>query len=72
MFVTFTFGAGLPILFPIALCSLTLLYVCERLQIFYWYREPPMYSSETNIQCLKAMKFAPIIYCINAAWLFSN
>ena len=31
-----------------------------------------MYGSETNIQCLKVMKFAPVIYCINAAWLFSN
>ncbi len=31
VFMTFTFGAGLPILFPIAVCSLTVLYVLERL-----------------------------------------
>jgi hypothetical protein len=31
VFMTFMFGAGLPILFPIAVCSLSVLYVMERL-----------------------------------------
>jgi hypothetical protein len=31
VFITFMFGAGLPILFPLALCALTVLYVMERL-----------------------------------------
>jgi len=37
IFVTFTFGAGLPILFPIAFGSLSVLYITERLMIFYSY-----------------------------------
>ena len=30
-FITFTFGAGIPILFPIALCNFIVLYLMERL-----------------------------------------
>jgi hypothetical protein len=31
VFMTFMFGAGLPILFPMAVCSLIVLYIMERL-----------------------------------------
>ena len=31
VFITFMFGAGMPILFPIALCSFTVFYIMERL-----------------------------------------
>ena len=31
IFITFMFGAGIPILFPIALASLVVLYIMERL-----------------------------------------
>ena len=31
VFMTFMFGAGLPILFPLAVCSLVVLYIMERL-----------------------------------------
>lgn len=31
VFMTFMFGAGLPILFPLAVCSLLVLYIMERL-----------------------------------------
>jgi hypothetical protein len=37
VFMTFMFGAGLPILFPLALCSLVVLYIMERLQAAYSY-----------------------------------
>ena len=48
IYVTFLFGAGLPVLFPIAYLSLLNLYVTERLLMAYSYRKPPMYGSETN------------------------
>ena len=70
--MTFTYGAAIPILFPIAFLSLSFLYITERFLIFYSYREPPMYSTKSNLMALKVMMYAPIIYCINAAWLFSN
>ena len=45
IFVTFLFGAGLPILFPIAFLSLLLLYIVERLMMAYSYRAPPMFGT---------------------------
>jgi hypothetical protein len=37
VFITFMFGAGMPILFPIAFVALSVLYVMERLLIAYSY-----------------------------------
>lgn len=48
VFVTFTFGAGMPVLFPIALFSLLSLYVTERLAMAYAYRQPPNYDMEAH------------------------
>ena len=72
VFVTFTVGAGIPVLFPIGFISLFLFYVTERLMIAYSYRKPPMYGSETNQAALKLMSIAPILYCCSGAWFYSN
>ena len=72
VFVTFLFGAGLPILFPIGWLSIFNLYVVERLMMAYSYQQPIMFGTETNQACLKVMLIAPILYCVMAAWLYSN
>ena len=43
-FVTFMYGFGMPILFPIAAVSLLVLYFVEKTLLFYAYRLPPMYD----------------------------
>lgn len=48
VYVTFLFGPGLPILFPIAYLSLLGLYIVERLMMAYSYRKPPMTGTATN------------------------
>lgn len=47
-YVTFLFGAGVPILFPIAYLSLLGFYIVERLMMAYSYRRPPMFGTEIN------------------------
>ena len=44
VFVTFLFGAIMPILFPIAWCQLFVLYAVERLMMFYSYQRFPIYE----------------------------
>ena len=44
VFITFMFGAGIPILFFQALAALIVLYVCERLTLAYSCIPPPMYD----------------------------
>lgn len=43
-FITLIFGFGMPILFPIAALSLLIHYCMEKILVFYYYREPPMYD----------------------------
>jgi len=38
VFTTFMFGFGIPLLFPIAILQLLVLYIVEKLMLFYSYR----------------------------------
>ena len=42
--VTFLFAPGMPILFPIALIGMVVLYTTDRLAVAYWCRRPPIYD----------------------------
>ena len=72
VYMTFLFGAGLPILFPIALVSLILLYCVSKILLAYSYQKPPAYDHKLNETIVKMLRFAPIIYLIQAMWIYSN
>ncbi len=71
-FITFMFGAGIPILFPIALASFITLYIVERLLVAYSYQRPPMFDDSLNKQTLKLLLYAPLLYCSVGYWMLSN
>ena len=52
VFMTMMFGAGMPILFPIAFMSLVLFYFSEIYMIFYVYQTPPTFDENLNISVL--------------------
>ena len=52
IFMTMMFGAGMPILFPIAFMSLVLFYFSETYMIFYFYQTPPTFDENLNISVL--------------------
>ena len=72
VYIAFFFGAGLPILFPIACLSLFSLYITERLCMAYVYQRPPNYTTALNSTVLKILAFAPVSYVVVAAWVYSN
>lgn len=43
-FVTLMFGFGMPILFPLAIFALFILYMTEKTMLYYSYKNPPMYD----------------------------
>jgi hypothetical protein len=47
-FITFAFGAGIPILFPIALASFIIIYFLERILLAKYYRQPPLFDETLN------------------------
>lgn len=43
-FVTLMYGFGMPVLYPVAVVSLVILYISEKLLLYYSYRQPPAYD----------------------------
>lgn len=72
VWITFLFGSGLPILFPIALFGMVVLYVTNRFTLAYLCRAPPVYDEKMNMTTIKLLKVAPILYVCVGAWVFSN
>ena len=70
--VCFMFGPGIPILFPIGLLALTMMYVVERYKLAVYYRLPPNFSVELNKQCINVLTWAPILYSSIGFWMYSN
>ena len=52
VFVTFLFGFGIPILFPIATATIIILYRVEKYMMYYFYKVPPMYDAKITKQML--------------------
>lgn len=71
-FVTFMYGLGLPILFPIAACAFFVLYMIEKTMIYYSYRQPPMYDNMLNDSVLNLVQYAPLLFLSFGYWMFSN
>lgn len=66
------YGAGIPILFPLALLSFMVLYFIEKLLLAYSYQHPPMFDEKLNRLSLKIMAFAPVLYFTFGFWMFNN
>lgn len=71
-FVTFMYGLGLPILFPIAMIALLVLFLVEKAMIFFSYRQPPMYDNKLNDSVLDKLQYAPLLFLAFGYWMFSN
>lgn len=61
-FVCLLYGTALPILYPIALLSMCVLYVAERAQVFYFYKQPPALDEKLTMSTLKIMMLGPLLY----------
>ena len=62
VYMTFMFGFGMPVLFPIAMASFLVLYGLEKGMLFYGYVMPPMYDERLSNDVLSKLQFAPFLY----------
>ena len=53
--ITFMFGSGMPILFPIGTLALFILYYVERFSIAKLYRKPPNYGLNISLNTANEM-----------------
>ena len=71
-FITMMFGAGLPILFPIAAASLTVFFLLEKFMLYYVYRQPPAYDEKLNNSVLTNLQLAPFFLLGFGYWMLTN
>ena len=73
VFVAFTHGIALPILFPLTCFSIANQYYTEQLLYIYYYRKPPVnLCNKTNIKALRYLGYAPFLMIIFGYWQLGN
>lgn len=72
VYVTFMYGLAIPLLFPIALLALLIMYISEKLQLTYFYRKPPMYDEKLNASSLTVLMYAPVAMMVFGYWILGN
>lgn len=66
------FGTALPILFPITLLAFCILYIIEKLSVFYYYKQPPMFDEKMTMNTLSMMMWASFYYMAFSYWFLGN
>ena len=66
------FGAGLPVLFPIAAAAFLVLYTVENFLLYYVYKQPPAYDEKLNNAVLARLSYAPLFILAFGYWMLSN
>ena len=72
IFVTMTYGYGIPILFPVAAFGILVLYLVEKTMLYYGYRLPPMYDERLSQSVIGMLNYAPLIFLGFGYWMASN
>jgi hypothetical protein len=72
VFVTFMYGLAIPLLFPIAVLYLIVMYCIEKLCITYYFKRPPMFDEKLNNSALSTLKWAPIFMMAFGWWIMGN
>lgn len=71
-FVTMLFGAGMPILFPIAAATFIFFYMIENYKFYWVYKQRPAYDEKLNTFALTTLEKAPLLLLGFGYWMFSN
>jgi hypothetical protein len=72
VFVTFMYGYGIPVLFPIALLSFIIIFIVEKAQLYYSNQAPPFYDERLPQKVFSIMKWAPSFYLGFGYWMASS
>lgn len=70
--MAFVFGPMIPLMFPMALLALMVLYAVVRLRVAYSVQRMPIYDQKANRSLLLALRYLPVVYCFMSAYLYSN
>jgi hypothetical protein len=67
------FSPGIPLLIPLGFLNILVIYSIEKFKLAYFYRQPPMITSELSDRLINILKFwGPALYCTFGFWMYSN
>ena len=72
IFVTFTYGLAIPILFLTTTITLINVYITETILFAYYYQKPPVYGQGMNDGALKILTHAPLFMICFGYWQLGN
>jgi hypothetical protein len=72
VFVAFTWGGIVPAMFFLSAWGLTIMFVVERMMVYFAYMHPPMLDNQMMEQALNMLYCAPFGLSFMTAWAFSN
>jgi hypothetical protein len=72
VFVTMMFGAGLPLLYPIASATMFIYYAVEKFKLAYWYKKPPMFNNLISEDTFNWLEWAFFLNIWISFWMLSS
>ena len=62
----------MPVMFPLCFAGLCVMYVVERLMMYYSYSKPPMYDDKMTHTMITMLYYGPVVFVGVGAWAFQN
>lgn len=72
VFVTFTHGIAMPLLFPIGAFGMFNQYFFERILLARYYKQPPLFDERLNKMTVNLMRIAPLVMMAFGYWYLGN
>ncbi len=72
LFVTLLYSAGMPILYPLAAVTFTVLYLTDKVALLRLYNRPPKYKASLAKLAYAAIPFAILLHLAFATWMFGS
>ena len=72
VFVTMLYSSGMPILYPVAAVTCTVMYWTDKTALLRLYNRPPMYRASLASITLKVLPVALALHLMFAVWMFGS
>lgn len=70
--MAFFYGAGLPLLFPVCIVGILILYMVDIIKMAYFYQQPPLYDGELSIMTINLLKYTPACMMFMGFWMLTS
>lgn len=62
----------IPLLWPLAFLGICNIYICDRLNLAYFYKKPPISDTQLQNSLLLVMKLFPVLTFVCGYWAMGN